>query len=78
MALRVLKTLDFRITTREILWVQIFTACVEAGFSESNATEETDKVVDFIFASIGAQTEARLRESRRRPFASASRDLGSS
>lgn len=78
MALRVLKTLDFRITTRELLWVQIFTASLEAGFSEPRAAEETDKVVEFIFNSIGAQVEAQLRNKAYPISLSASKGLGSS
>lgn len=61
MAFRVLQTIDFKITTREELWVQIYSASVGIGFSPDIAARETDKAVDLIFEALGTQTEWELR-----------------
>lgn len=59
---RVLKTIEVEVTTREGVWTQVYMAAVAAGFSVERAKEETDKVVELIFARIGPEKEAELRD----------------
>jgi hypothetical protein len=69
--MKVLKTLDFPVTTREALWTAVFASAIDAGFTVEMATEQTSRVVDLIFSQIGPKKEAELRllnqSSRLRP-----------
>lgn len=68
---KVIKTMDFEITTREEVWTRIYTEAMEAGFSEEQAKWQTDRAVNQIFDQIGPEMELELREkhedSRLRP-----------
>lgn len=59
---KTLKVIDFKVTTREELWTEIYASALEVGFSMDRASTETDRAVTLIFDEIGPKREAELRE----------------
>lgn len=63
---RVLKTIEVQVTTREEVWAEVYMAAIAAGFSVERAQEQTDRVIELIFARIGPEIEAELRSMKPR------------
>lgn len=68
---KLVKTFDFKVTTREETWTRIYASAVEAGFNAELALKETDKAIDLIFSKLGPELEEELRakslDNRLRP-----------